>query len=182
MPISDANSPGPDEQRLKPDYSGLVELIKTTIAPDSWKFDAMVVPEHNTLSLVIRQTDDVHDQIMDLLSELRQNAGIQATTEVRVLQFSSLEQIKWLDQQVTFHTGRDRHPWALLPVKETTEAQTPSTIGRSLAAPKITTFEGTEGNVDLNNLADGFSRAHGVHREFTARRSIREAIVCGRGP
>ncbi|MCA9037090.1 MAG: hypothetical protein KDA91_18265, partial [Planctomycetaceae bacterium] len=149
VPMSDANSPEPDEQQMKPDYSGLVELIKTTIAPDSWKFDAMVVPELNTLTLVIRQTDDIHNQIAELLCELRRIAEIQTTTEIRVLRFSSREQIEWLEKNITFHKERSQHPWALLPLKEIAEAQDPFTIGRSLAAPKSTTFDGIEGKVNL---------------------------------
>ncbi len=53
----------------------------------------MVVPEtvgadENTLSLVIRQTGPVHDQISDLLTQLRKLQDLQVTVEVRFISVS----------------------------------------------------------------------------------------------
>jgi general secretion pathway protein D len=70
------------------DFDTLIELITSTIAPDSW--DAVGGPGAiesfpTNLSLVISQTQDVHDQIADLLEQLRRLQDLQVTIEVRFI-------------------------------------------------------------------------------------------------
>ena len=51
----------------------LVELIQTTIAPDSWEVNGgpgTIQYWRNGMSLIIRQTDEVHGEIDDLLRQL----------------------------------------------------------------------------------------------------------------
>jgi hypothetical protein len=62
------------------DYDSLIELITTTIAPQSW--DEVGGPGSisgfdNAASLVISQTDEVHRAIEPLLVKLRQIKGLQ---------------------------------------------------------------------------------------------------------
>lgn len=78
-------------QNLDPDFSALTELITSTIAPDSW--DAVGGPASvrihpTTLSLVIRQTQKVHEEITDLLEQLRRLQDLQVTIEVRFVTVS----------------------------------------------------------------------------------------------
>jgi general secretion pathway protein D len=73
------------------DFTQLIDLIETTIAPESWaavggpgaisEFDA-------NLSLVVSQTQDVHEQIADLLEQLRRLQDLQVTIEVRFITLS----------------------------------------------------------------------------------------------
>ena len=73
------------------DFSGLIDLITTTVEPGSWSIDGgdgQVATNENTLSLVIRQTAAVHDQISDLLSQLRKLQDLQVTVEVRFISVS----------------------------------------------------------------------------------------------
>ncbi|MBL8817542.1 MAG: hypothetical protein JNL58_16070 [Planctomyces sp.] len=73
------------------DFSGLVDLITTTVEPGSWDVDGgsgTVGSDENTLSLVIRQTAPVHDQISDLLTQLRKLQDLQVTVEVRFISVS----------------------------------------------------------------------------------------------
>ena len=70
------------------DFSGLIDLITTTVEPGTWDLDGgagRLDGEENTLSLVIRQTPAVHDQIVDLLGQLRKLQDLQVTVEVRFI-------------------------------------------------------------------------------------------------
>lgn len=70
------------------DFDTLIQLIESTIAPDTW--DAVGGPGAiesfpTNLSLVISQTQDVHEQIADLLEQLRRLQDLQVTIEVRFI-------------------------------------------------------------------------------------------------
>ena len=70
------------------DFDTLIELIRTTIAPDSWdEFGGAgaIEPFPINLSLVISQTQEVHEQIADLLDQLRVLQDLQVTIEVRFI-------------------------------------------------------------------------------------------------
>ena len=76
---------------VQADFDALIDLITTTIAPESWtdvggpgairEFEA-------NLSLVVSQTQDVHEQIADLLEQLRRLQDLQVTIEVRFITLS----------------------------------------------------------------------------------------------
>jgi hypothetical protein len=68
------------------DFNSLIDLITTTVAPDTWSEvggTATVRQNDTTLSLVIRQTQQVHEEIADLLDQLRRLQDLQVTIEVR---------------------------------------------------------------------------------------------------
>ena len=70
------------------DFSGLVDLITTTVEPGTWDSDGgagRLQGNENTLSLVIRQTPAVHEQIVELLGQLRKLQDLQVTVEVRFI-------------------------------------------------------------------------------------------------
>jgi general secretion pathway protein D len=72
----------------QPDFDTLVDLITTTIKPQTW--DEVGGPGSiqrfpNNLSLVISQTQEVHEEIVDLLEQLRRNQDLQVTIEVRFI-------------------------------------------------------------------------------------------------
>ncbi len=70
------------------DFDTLIELIKSTVAPDTWE-DAggagTIAEFPGNLSLVISQTQEVHDQIRDLLQQLRRLQDLQVVIEVRFI-------------------------------------------------------------------------------------------------
>ncbi|MFP6648886.1 MAG: hypothetical protein VB817_05470, partial [Pirellulaceae bacterium] len=73
------------------DFSSLIELITTTIEPDSWEDvgGAGTIKEfRGNLSLVISATQQVHEQIRDLLEQLRRLQDLQITIEVRFITLS----------------------------------------------------------------------------------------------
>lgn len=72
----------------QPDFDALIELITTTIAPTTWDEvggPGSIAPFETNLSLVISQTQEVHDQIADLLEQLRRLQDLQVTIEVRFI-------------------------------------------------------------------------------------------------
>ncbi len=73
------------------DFDSLMDLIETTIAPDTWEAlggPSTMSPYRSTLSLVISTTTDVHEQIADLLASLRRLQNLQVTIEVRFITLS----------------------------------------------------------------------------------------------
>ncbi|MFP6575210.1 MAG: hypothetical protein VB912_08670 [Pirellulaceae bacterium] len=70
------------------DFDSLIELIQSTIAPDTWEEvgGAGTISEfRGNLSLVISQTQEVHEEIADLLEQLRRLQDLQITIEVRFI-------------------------------------------------------------------------------------------------
>jgi general secretion pathway protein D len=80
--------PGGAGGGVAPDFDSLIQLITSTIAPTTWDEvgGSGSIEEYRTnLSLVISQTEDVHDQIRDLLEQLRRLQDLQVTIEVRFI-------------------------------------------------------------------------------------------------
>ena len=70
------------------DFMSLIELIQQTVQPQTW--DAQGGPGaikqfETNLSLVISQTQEVHEEIADLLEQLRRLQDLQVTIEVRFI-------------------------------------------------------------------------------------------------
>lgn len=69
------------------DFQPLIDLIQNTIAPDEWsdtgQGDGTIRPFVPNLSLIVSQTQEVQDQIQDLLKRLRELNDVQIVVEVR---------------------------------------------------------------------------------------------------
>lgn len=73
---------------VQADFQPLIDLITATVSPDSWDSvggEGNMTQFDQTLSLVIRQTAAVHDEIADLLNQLRRLQDLQVTIEVRII-------------------------------------------------------------------------------------------------
>ncbi len=73
------------------DFTQLIELIQSTIDPDSWEENGgtgTITEFRNTNSLVIRAPQDVHDQIQDLLTRLRELQDVQIVIETKFISLS----------------------------------------------------------------------------------------------
>jgi general secretion pathway protein D len=74
------------------DFDSLIELITSTIEHDSWQENGTgegeIQPFPTNLSLVISQTQRVHEQIADLLEQLRRLQDLQVTIEVRFIRMT----------------------------------------------------------------------------------------------
>ncbi|MEM9413205.1 MAG: hypothetical protein AAGA30_19000, partial [Planctomycetota bacterium] len=68
------------------DFQPLINLIRTTIDPDNWddtNGDGTIQAFVPNLSLIVSQTQEVQDQIQDLLQQLRELNDVQIVVEVR---------------------------------------------------------------------------------------------------
>jgi general secretion pathway protein D len=70
------------------DFDALIDLITATIEPTSWDSvggPGSIAPFETNLSIVVSQTQEVHEQIVDLLEQLRRMQDLQVTIEVRFI-------------------------------------------------------------------------------------------------
>jgi len=70
------------------DFDSLTELITSTIQPTTWDEvggPGSIAGFETNLSLVVSQTQDVHEEIVDLLEQLRRLQDLQVTIEVRFI-------------------------------------------------------------------------------------------------
>lgn len=73
------------------EFDTLVDLLTSVVEPDSWQEVGglgTIRSNETTLSLVIRQTQQVHREISDLLDQLRRLQDLQVTIEVRLVNVS----------------------------------------------------------------------------------------------
>jgi hypothetical protein len=131
----------------------LIELICTTIAADTW----MDKGGPGTMqyfplgmALVINQTQDVHEQIQELLQALRRLQDIEVAVEVRLVQISDsmFEKIHSLKQGVRgdWNSGLLLKEPELKAMLATLQTSRRTSI---MQAPKITLFNGQAAPVDL---------------------------------
>jgi general secretion pathway protein D len=70
------------------DFDSLISLITSTVNPTSWDGvggPGSIQPFETNLSLVISQTQQVHEEVADLLEQLRRLQDLQVTIEVRFI-------------------------------------------------------------------------------------------------
>lgn len=71
------------------DFQPLIDLIQGTIQPDSWQDTGQglgtIQPFVPNLSLIVSQTQEIQDQIQDLLKKLRELNDVQIVVEVRFI-------------------------------------------------------------------------------------------------
>ncbi len=70
------------------DFDSLINLITGTVKPQTWDSvggPGSIEPFETNLSIVVSQTQDVHEEIVDLLEQLRRMQDLQVTIEVRFI-------------------------------------------------------------------------------------------------
>jgi general secretion pathway protein D len=85
---SGMGGPGGMGGGVQADFDSLIDLITNTVQPTTWDEvggPGTVSQFETNLSLVISQTQEVHDQIRDLLEQLRRLKDLQVTIEVRFI-------------------------------------------------------------------------------------------------
>jgi len=73
------------------DFQSLIDLIQNTVAPQTWNTvggQGAIQPFATNLSLVVSQTQEVHEEIADLLVQLRRLQDLQVTIEVRFIRLN----------------------------------------------------------------------------------------------
>jgi type II secretory pathway component GspD/PulD (secretin) len=109
-----------DEEELEQLVENLLELIRSTISPDSWQSRGGVVGSAQELNgqLIVTQTAGAHKEIRDLLSQMREARAIQVAIEARFITVASnyLEEVG-LDLDVILNNGNagfDRDPFGAI--------------------------------------------------------------------
>lgn len=89
-PVS--SGPGGLGGAAQADFDSLIDLIVSTVEHDSWMENGTgegeIQPFPTNLSLVVSQTQRVHEQIADLLEQLRRLQDLQVTIEVRFIRLT----------------------------------------------------------------------------------------------
>jgi general secretion pathway protein D len=117
------------------DFDSLIDLIVSTVANESWAENgggqAEIRPFPTNLSLVISQTQAVHDQIADLLQQLRKLQDLQVTIEVRFIRLSDnfFERIG-----IDFDVNIDSNAADNLPIPPNAPGQPSAIVGARSAA------------------------------------------------
>ena len=85
---SGANGPGGMGGATQADFDSLIDLITSTVKPSTWDHmggPGSIAGFETNLSLVVSQTQEVHEEIVDLLEQLRKLQDLQVTIEVRFI-------------------------------------------------------------------------------------------------
>ncbi len=88
QPQGNNYGPGGQKGGNQADFDSLIELITSTIATPTWTESGgsgSIAPFETNLTLVVSQTQEVHEQIADLLQQLRRLQDLQVTIEVRFI-------------------------------------------------------------------------------------------------
>jgi len=70
------------------DFDSLIELITSTVQPQTWTDmggPGSIAPFPTNLSIVVSHTQEVHEEVVDLLEQLRRLQDLQVTIEVRFI-------------------------------------------------------------------------------------------------
>ena len=82
---------GPAVGGAQADFQSLIDLIQNTVAPQTWNTvggQGAIQPFPTNLSIVVSQTQEVHDEIADLLQQLRRLQDLQVAIEVRFIRLN----------------------------------------------------------------------------------------------
>ncbi len=88
---SAVQSPKPIGSGTEAGFDALIETITGVVGPDTWSEiggQGTIDRHSSTLSLIVRQTQAVHQEIRDLLEQLRRLQDLQVTIEVRFITVS----------------------------------------------------------------------------------------------
>jgi len=87
-----AGGPGGLGGAASADFDSLIDLIVSTVEFDSWMENGTgegeIRPFPTNLSLVISQTQSIHEKVADLLEQLRRLQDLQVTIEVRFIRLT----------------------------------------------------------------------------------------------
>lgn len=144
------------------DFTPLIDLIQSTISSDTWadtgQGEGTIQAYPANLSLVVNNTQEVQDQIVDLLKKLRELNDVQIVIEVR---FITLNDDFFERVGVDFDFAlNDNLPANFNPTADTLPRS--SIVGQTNNALTGNTFangNGTPGNFDLQFLQDSFTAA-----------------------
>lgn len=159
-----------DQSQMKADFAPLMELIKATVEPESWQKDlAVIVENQDSLSLVIRQTQKPHDEIQNLLSQLRNAQDQTVRIQSLIVKLTDEAQAKWLEENCSLHPLPNGNRWALLP-QQRSESFTRSLMELKpevLSTPRVLTIAGQKATIQVGAIEASNKDATGFRLEMT---------------
>jgi type II secretory pathway component GspD/PulD (secretin) len=75
----------PQEDNRTTDPNELVDFIRKNVAPKSWEGEGVGIEQRSGSTLFVTQSPEVHDQIQQILSNLRRQQTLQVNVNVRLL-------------------------------------------------------------------------------------------------
>lgn len=147
---------GLERTQVKVDYKALLELITTTIEPNSWDTNGgrgSIRPFDKIMSLVIRQTRVNHEQIQKLLERMRTFQDLQVSFHIERVTLTKAEFEQWLAkakgpgvEKLKGGTGGAATPLSDVAV---TLIRNFSSAGVQ-SGPKMTLFNGQQAEIPLD--------------------------------
>jgi general secretion pathway protein D len=127
------------------DFDSLIDLITQTVSPATWDHNGgkgNIAAAPTNLSLVVSQTQEVHEEIVDLLEQLRRMQDLQVTIEVRFITLSDsfFERIGVdFDFNIKSNTGQPTQAGFSTPVLNNQGTLSPQYVGgtNGVAIPGI---------------------------------------------
>lgn len=165
------------KQTTQIDFQQLIALITQTVEPDSWSEQGgsgSIASHESTLSLVIRQTPTVHEQISDLLSQLRRLQDIQVSLRMQTLELPKGFLADWNDR-LEFEplSEAKSHRYVRLSAAQTEELRK---AGKSSLFPNVTLFNGQLCELRMDEQ-DGIKQKWHVQPVVSGdRRSVRLGV------
>ncbi|WP_298861644.1 thioredoxin domain-containing protein [uncultured Gimesia sp.] len=144
------------------DFDALIEVIHSTVLPGSWEQvggTGSIRPHKSTLSLVIRQSSEAHQEIENLLAQLRRLQDLQVTMESRFL--DKLPEDIWKQLGIDFDSKKNTNGplGGIILTDEQAELlqQAAQNDGRAklMQGPKVTVFNG-----QTAGMTDSFSAGY----------------------
>jgi beta-lactamase regulating signal transducer with metallopeptidase domain len=156
---------------LKPDFAPLTELIKATVQPETWELQgsARIAVDQESLGLVILQTPTAHDEIADLLSQLRHDTDQSVSIQCRIVRLTNDSQTAWLEKQCSLYPLQQGSRWALLP-QQRSEAFEEALLEQEpevLSVPTVMTISGQKATISVGQSASNETAPTGIRLELT---------------
>jgi type II secretory pathway component GspD/PulD (secretin) len=148
--VSTGDSPAKQAEPAKTLESKLMNLLCSSVAPESWKDNGgLATMQYFPLgmSLVIRQTADVHERIAALLAELRRPHDVEVAVELRLLQVSNEAAL-----EVERIAEKENKGQILLRDEQLLRLLKSTQISREtqiMQAPKLTVFNGQRARINV---------------------------------
>lgn len=165
----------PEQAEKKIDADPLVDLIKTTIEPESWPDHTMMFHEDN-LSLIVSHNQHAHDQIADLLEKLREVTEV--TIETRGFLISIPQ--KELQRFRLFPDGWNEEP-KVLGIQEAATLKAIAVAKDSVQLqnlPAKVLFNGQTSHTEIDILDDQRNAQIAIRQVVSPQRdSIRSTLV-----
>eukprot|EP00913_Durusdinium_trenchii_P008811 g8277.t1 len=166
--------PAQPRKRAAIEIQPLIKLIQTRIAPKSWgpmEAQGTIRSFEKTLSLVVRQTADVHQQIAELLTRLRRLQDVQVTLAIQTIEVPQSDPLCRRFQGKLSAADRHQNATLLAPadLKTLMASVTKSKESKTLQSIKVTLFRNQAVEIPSGLLTEGERKQSGKKLQIASR-------------